>query len=261
MKINFILLTLIILSPLSILKAQNRIEDNSILIEEAYNQEEGVIQHIGTFNWNDSSRDREGTFTQEWPLFSHEHQGSYTIPFFHTSEEGNDIGDILLNYRYQLLHDERVAFAPRFSLAFPTGDEEKGYGTNHLGYQLNLPLSFVATEKFVFHWNLGATITPNHEAPTGEIEDTFSPFYGASVIYLADNKFNLLLEFLGTSDEAPSKTGTQRDDTFVLNPGARFAIDIGETQIVPAVSIPIGLGASEGEWGVITYISIEHPIF
>ena len=46
------------------------IMDNSFLIEEAYNQEEGVVQHINTF-----MRQRHGdwlyTFTQEWPIGRH----------------------------------------------------------------------------------------------------------------------------------------------------------------------------------------------
>src|SRR6266508_301550 len=43
------------------------IQDNSFLIEEAYNQEPGVIQHINTF-----ARARGGgwgySFTEEWPV-------------------------------------------------------------------------------------------------------------------------------------------------------------------------------------------------
>ena len=42
------------------------IQDNSFLLEEAYNQEAGVVQHISAFQ-----RMRGGewiaTFTQEWP--------------------------------------------------------------------------------------------------------------------------------------------------------------------------------------------------
>ena len=48
-------------------KDQPGIQDNNFLIEEAYNQEEGVVQHISTFSrmWN--SQDWSYTFTQEWP--------------------------------------------------------------------------------------------------------------------------------------------------------------------------------------------------
>lgn len=43
------------------------IEDNSLLIEEAYNQEPGVVQHISTVAYNNDSHQRGWTFsfTQE----------------------------------------------------------------------------------------------------------------------------------------------------------------------------------------------------
>src|SRR5215475_6685724 len=46
---------------------ESPIQDNSFLIEEAYNQERHVVQHISTFSrmWN--SKDWNYTFTQEWP--------------------------------------------------------------------------------------------------------------------------------------------------------------------------------------------------
>src|SRR5437667_1598099 len=84
------------------------IRDNSFLIEEAYNQEPGVVQHI--FNASYSVDRRAGlndkiwnlTFTQEWPVFSQTHQFSYTIPYRFIETGGrshNGVGDILLNYR------------------------------------------------------------------------------------------------------------------------------------------------------------------
>ena len=67
-----------------------------------------------TFNGDaDGVRHRETNFLfiQEWPLFSKEHQISYSIPYtrFTDQEPGGPIlasegiGDIMLNYRYQLL--------------------------------------------------------------------------------------------------------------------------------------------------------------
>ncbi len=55
------------------------IADNSFLIEEAYNQEAGVVQHINTF-----MRQRNDnwlyTFTEEIPVPSQKHQLSFTLP-------------------------------------------------------------------------------------------------------------------------------------------------------------------------------------
>ena len=55
------------------------IQDNSFLIEEAYNQEAGVVQHIQTLRR--IRRDWFYTFTQEWPLGSQAHRFSYTVPY------------------------------------------------------------------------------------------------------------------------------------------------------------------------------------
>ena len=103
------------------------IEDNSFLIEEAYNQEPGVVQHIFNAVYSADSRARGWafSFTQEWPVFSQDHQFSFTIPSFHLrggGERVSGVGDILLNYRYQLLEegDMKPAFAPR-----PSGDKDR----------------------------------------------------------------------------------------------------------------------------------------
>src|SRR4249919_718696 len=55
------------------------IQDNSFLIEEAYNQEDGVIQHISTFQRLTSSHSWVYTQTDEWPVRSLKHQLSVTL--------------------------------------------------------------------------------------------------------------------------------------------------------------------------------------
>ena len=85
------------------------IQDNSFLIEEAYNQEKGVVQHINTFSrmWN--SKDWSYTFTQEWPSPRNwRHQFSYTLMRTHAGDcagSGAGWGDTALHYRYQLVGD------------------------------------------------------------------------------------------------------------------------------------------------------------
>src|SRR5436853_7157714 len=88
-------------------KEQPPIQDNSFLVEEAYNQERGVVQHISTFSrmWN--SKDWNYSFTQEWPAPGNwRHQLSYTLVGMHAgafSETGAGMGDAAINYRYQLI--------------------------------------------------------------------------------------------------------------------------------------------------------------
>src|SRR4029077_13711588 len=54
------------------------IQDNSFLVEEAYNQEEGIVQHINLFQRNVRTGEWIGTFTQEYPFPGIRHQLSYT---------------------------------------------------------------------------------------------------------------------------------------------------------------------------------------
>jgi hypothetical protein len=251
-----------------------KIQDNSFLLEEAYNQEDGVVQHIQVFQYFKKSKDWFYTFTQEWPVPKQAHQFSYVIPANHLHEGDNTgIGDVLLNYRYQAVFQDKIALAPRFSLILPTGDYKKGLkipgefntglGTGTVGYQVNIPLSVELSDKFVTHWNMGATFTPHAKSTTGEKANVRSTNYGASLIYLVNENFNLMLEAAGTSTETAILNGVKSNEsTLFINPGVRFAINFKSgLQIVPGLSVPIGIGPSEGEYGALLYLSFEHPLF
>ncbi len=67
-------------SPSAAAQTAIPIRDNSFLIEEAYNQEWGVVQHVGTFRRVRGSAGWGATFTQEWPAPGERHQVSYTVP-------------------------------------------------------------------------------------------------------------------------------------------------------------------------------------
>lgn len=241
-----------------------KISDNSFLLEEAYNQEDGVIQHIQTFQYLKKSKDWQYTFTQEWPVPNMKHQFSYVIPATHLHDnDSTGVGDVLLNYRYQAIFQDKIALAPRFSLILPTGDYKKGLGTDTVGYQVNMPLSVELSDKFVTHWNMGATFTPRAKDATGEKANIRGFNYGASLIYLMNENFNLMLEAAGTSTETAQVNGLKStNSTFFINPGVRFAINCKSgLQIVPGLSVPIGIGPSEGEYGGLLYLSFEHPLF
>jgi hypothetical protein len=239
-----------------------KIRDNSFLLEEAYNQEAGVIQHIQAFQ---RMRDQSWnyTFTEEWPVPKETHQLSATVPVNHIHSDGTEtgLGDIQLNYRYQAVLKDPIAFAPRLSLIFPTGDEEKGLGNGALGFQVNIPASIEIGDKWVTHWNLGATYTPNAKGPGGIRRDTTGFNFGASLVYLSSENFNLLVEAAGNSRESIEGDGLlRREESFFINPGMRFAVNFKSgLQVVPGIAMPIGVGPSEGEYGVFVYLSLEHP--
>lgn len=117
-------------------------------------------------------------------------------------------------------------------------------------------------ERFVTHWNLGLTFTPNAKEAGGEKADTFSTSYGMSLVYLVNRNLNALVEFVGTSEQAVVSNGvTTNKNSFIINPGLRYAIDLKNLQIVPGISMPIGVGPSRGEFGVMAYLSFEHNLF
>lgn len=241
-----------------------KIHDNSFLIEEAYNQEPGVIQHIQAFHY-----EKDATwgysFTQEWPVPRQTHQLSYTIPVFHiySSSEETGLGDIAANYRYQAIFQDPIAFSPRLSLLLPTGNYKRGLGSGALGFQTNLPLSVELTDRWVTHWNAGLTWTPNHRGEEGDKADTVDFNLGASLIYLLSENLNLMCEAYWSSIESVEKDGKkERDHTFLINPGLRYAVNFESgLQIVPGIAFPIGLGPSHGDYGVFLYLSFEHPLW
>ncbi|HEV8523090.1 MAG TPA: hypothetical protein VGQ71_01215 [Terriglobales bacterium] len=241
------------------------IQDNSFLLEEAYNQEYGVVQHISGFQRLWESKQWAYNFTQEWPVNPRpRHQLSFTIPFLSAGDSlGGGIGDIALNYRYQLVGDgkARVAFAPRFSLLLPTGNHRLGRGSGAVGLQGNLPLSVTVSKKLVTHWNLGTTIVPNAKGVPGEEATTHGYNLGQSFIWLAHSRFNVMFETVWNGSEAVAGQGqTARGHSLFINPGIRWAHDLSSgLQIVPGIAVPIGIGPSSGEKGIFFYLSFEHP--
>jgi len=251
--------TLLLVLPHSLVA---QVQDNSFLIEEAYNQERGVVQHIGAFE-----RARGGDwafgFTQEWPLGGIRHQLSYTVPLLDSDGSGTGVGDIALNYRYQLLGDPDAptVMAPRVSLLLPTGNDEVGRGAGAVGFQTNLPVTLVLGNQLVTHWNAGATVTPSARNLLGTQATTTDFALGGSAIWLLRSSFNLMLEALWESTASVVSAGrTTRDESFVLNPGFRLAFDLAnDLQIVPGVAYTIGLSPDDQEDVVFLYLSFEHP--
>jgi hypothetical protein len=254
-------------SPATPPSAQPGIQDNSFLIEEAYNQTYGVVQHISGFARLWDSKDWAYTFTQEWPVPGDaRHQFSYTLPFLHAGafqNSGGGIGDVFLHYRYQLLGDgnAKVAFAPRLSLILPTGNVAGGRGAGGLGVQTNLPVSVVLNKSLVSHWNAGATVIPHAQDASGDRASATGYNLGQSLIWLANSRFNVMLETVFASSQfVIARDKTEWTRSLFINPAIRWAYNFENgLQIVPGIGVPIGIGPSTGEKGVFLYLSFEHP--
>jgi hypothetical protein len=243
------------------------IEDNSFFIEEAYNQEPGVVQHISNLQYSfGRQRDVLYTFTQEWPLGARAHQLSFTAPIsLYSSSHAGGIGDILINYRYQLVDEDGwAAVAPRLSVLLPTGRVESGLGMGVAGIQVNIPASRRFSESLVAHANAGLTYVPrmkDESGPAGSARHTLTSYnLGASVIWLTSPTFNVMLEYttLFSSDTFEDGTKEHRTEA-IISPGLRWAINLNSLQIVPGIALPVTVADGRAKSGVFLYLSFEHP--
>jgi DtxR family transcriptional regulator, Mn-dependent transcriptional regulator len=211
--------------------------DNSFLIEEAFNQDAGTMQTIGTLRMS-ARNEWETSLTQEWPLLGHTHQISYSIPYAATTG-AHGVGDVMLNYRIQVMADARgrPAFSPRISLILPTGDSSRGLGEAGVGWQVNLPFSEQARDVYL-HWNVGFTKTPS----------VARPHVGASAIWRTSPMLHAMMETL-----------IEGADRVTLSPGIRVGWNRGEAQWVMGIAAPVVHEDALTTLSGLGYLSYEFP--
>lgn len=219
--------------------APEPIRDNSFLIEEAYNQDRNVVQHIGTFA-DTRSGVWAASFTDEWPLESVRNQLSVGLTFV-DNDAGGEFGVFAFNYRRQLVGnpDAALIVSPRLSLFADVGSARR----SPYAMQLNIPVTAVVSGALVSHWNLGGTVGAGGGPAIMNA--------GVSVVWLALPWMNFLAEglFLGASGEAP---------TYVVSPGVRWAFYLGAMQVVPGIAFPLDV-QNKGDDALFLYLSFEHP--
>jgi hypothetical protein len=184
------------------------------------------------------------------------------------NEDVSGMGDIMLNYRYQVLNGDNKAFplavAPRCSLIFPSGDPLTGLGNGKPGYQFNLPMSY-ELKKWGFNFNAGLTkidgVTAGLDPDEPFIGHTLDGYnLGFSTIYFVKPHFNLMLEAVSFWDENLEHDGheTKQCEAIVL-PGFRWApYTEGDTQWVLGCGVPIGVTPAAPDIGIFFYMSFEH---
>ena len=213
--------------------------DNSFLVEESFNQEAGVVQNI--FSW---TRQRDGlwdaSFTQEWPAPGMAHQFSYTLPFARSGDATAGLGDVLLNYRYQLREETKggPAISPRLSVILPTGRADDGLGNDVVGLQVNVPASKQFGDIYL-HANAGFTWLPDVQR---------TPHIAGSGIWRVAPMLNLMLEAVVEFDESAT-----------LSPGFRRGWNIGDHQIVVGAAVPVTRENGMVTAAILAYFSYELP--
>jgi hypothetical protein len=243
------------------------IQDNSFLMEEAYNQEEGVVQHINAFQ-RMRGGDWIATFTQEYPVPRQTHQLSYTIAYQRVEGDTasrSGLGDVALNYRYQLAGsgESQFACAPRVTLLLPTGNEKEGLGSGGVGVQANVAASTVLSTQLVAHTNLGGTYTWSARNARREKAGARGYNAGQSLVWMARADFNVLVEAVWSRQQEVGGPGRVRgSDSFFISPGLRWAFNLPTgLQVVPGSALPIGAGPRDGERSIFLYLSFEHPMW
>jgi hypothetical protein len=225
-------------SPASDSSRTFEITDNSFLVEEAFNQERGIFQNIATWTRGNDG-DWDAGFTQEWPAPGMTHQLSYTVPFDGVGGH-RGFGDVLINYRYQLLQEQngRPAISPRLSMILPTGREKDGLGAGVVGLQVNGPISKQFGDVYL-HANAGWTWLPDVERVT---------HMAGSGIWRVTPMFNLMLEAV-----------VELDQSTTLSPGFRRGWNVGDRQLVVGAAVPITRAVGATTAALLTYFSYELP--
>ena len=251
-----LLATALALLPSRPLVAQEPLEDNSFLVEEAYNQPARVVQHIFTAEVVHGSQ-RFG-FGQEWPLGGPTHQLSYALVA--ENDASFELGDAELNYRWQALAGEgdKLFVAPRLSALVPLGDADRWGGNGGFGIEGQIPVSWQASKLLSLHANVGAAWRPSAKNALGASAATITPSVGMSTVVFVTPRFNLIAESVWDWEReviADGETAGSISHAFAL--GARMGFDFpGGMQIVPGIAwMP---AVDEAPARSFLYLSVEH---
>ncbi len=245
------------------------IEDNSFLVEEAYNQGAGVVQWIFAFQQFRPGGAWYNAFTTEWPAPDQTNQLSLTVPYIAETERlPSGWGDISLNYRYQALAGGERGwwFAPRLTAILPTGDWRKGLGNGAPGVQIGAPFSRRFTRGFAMTLNAAAQYVPLARGTAADGSsfkaDAWGVSEGVSLLWLVSPRFNLMLEAVATQDRVAVDDGRTGDVRVAFaSPSFRWAINFEGGQLVLGAAVPIGLTEASPDWSALCYVSWESALW
>ena len=171
-------------------------------------------------------------------------------------QHASGFGDAQFSYRYQLATEtaDRPAIAPRISIIVPTGRESAGLGNGSVGYQFNLPVSKIVSDRVTLHANAGLT---TYADVAGRQPTSYN--LGASAIYAITRNTNVLLEVLGDwTESVTSPNAIEREFALTLVPGVRHAMDVWGGQLVLGLAAPVTIVDRKADYGALFLASFEH---
>jgi hypothetical protein len=241
------LLPLAFASALRAQKTEPRpIEVSGFFVEEAYTQERGMLQQIGTFTRLHGSDGWKAEYEQEWPLGSERHELDLSLPV--SREAGQTQLDAVdVAYRYALVGtpDADLAVTPTLEAEVPVR------AGNPTQWELTVPVSVQLGGNLSSHTNIGAEYEAGSSRPTARL--------GQSIFWRATPMLNLVLESVWSEGETVlgdiPLSGARRT---ILAPGVQHAFDVGRVQIVPGIAVPF-TPADTHYRAVHVYFSVEHP--
>ncbi|HEY0653586.1 MAG TPA: hypothetical protein VGD65_10690 [Chryseosolibacter sp.] len=266
MKIRWLLLVIVVACAKSVFAFQDStihshwknqpmsIEDNSFIIEEAFNQSPGVIQYTAS-----SQVANDGTAINlecELPLSGERHQLSFSLPT-KVSSFTFAVEELMISYRPLVSGRHRwIMITPRLSLIVPTATIEPRLNGGTFGIEWNFALTKRLSRNVISHINLGSThpLARSHNEP--QLNRLHDKFCGASLVLALARNMDLLAEFKATNASGHfASAGTWN---LVANPGCRFLFKVTNFVIVPGLSAPIewrtGLPVARQ---LLIYLSIE----
>lgn len=259
---------LLLLYPFSLLAQQSveedGMDDNSFLMDQGLVQDRGTVEHIFyAITYPSPPRDAYFNFIQEWGI-AERHDLGFTLPITIFEKSGDGLGDVFLDYRYQVVKGKRLNIAPRFSLILPTGNTNKNLGYDTVGFQNNWAMSVYWNRHFATHWNMGTTLLPQAKdiLSNGSSERKFMANFnfGASAAWMLNHRLNLALEFLtNLGSEINNNRNINLFGQYILNPGVSTCIDIKSVSLIPGISAPLTWTRDNFEPGIYVYFSIQHP--
>lgn len=240
------------------------LQSNGLLVDTAYHQEDGEVQHSLTF-----SLSREdgwaSAVSQEWPLFSEKHQVSFSLPadlLVKRPDGSRGVGDFTLEYSYFLLgnNESRITVSPGVGVSLPTGSVSKGLGAGGAGASFKLPISVMLTRRFASNSTVEFGYVPSARNTDGDHFHIRNYELGQSFVWFARPKFNVLVEAVWERSRATNGGGfTEIESDAFLSPGVRWAhVFQNGVSLIPGVAVPVGVGTSRGDRGIFFYLAVEH---